>query len=253
MPTSRYTRQWLPITPERLSMPSHSHLPNGRAAIYQDNSWHGDDTYLSRELNRLVVLDAVLDGATARGGAAASGYAAEVLHTATVETVDGLTTLLEAANRQLFQRGKGRFFLTTASVALKIGSELHVVSVGDSPVFLFRGRDTLPLTATATGSPFLGIANALGRSEKLAYKTTSISLQAQDRLVLATDGLIENVAPSELAALVNEAPSPEEAVATLRLLLSDKQRQNKGRVDERSSFRRDDATAIIRYIGLTPS
>jgi serine/threonine protein phosphatase PrpC len=234
-------------------MPSPSDLPNGRAAAYHDNSWHGDDTYLSREVNRHIVLDAVLDGATGRGGAVASGYAAEVLCGATVETVDELTTLLEEANRQLFQRGKGRFFLSTASVALKVGSVLHVVSVGDSPVFLFRGRDTLPLTATATGPTFLGIANSLGRAERLLYKTTCISLQAQDRLVLATDGLVENVAPCELAALVDDAPSPEEAVSALRQLLWEKKRQNKGRVDDHSSFRRDDATAIIRYIGLSPS
>ncbi|HSF31627.1 MAG TPA: SpoIIE family protein phosphatase [Candidatus Tectomicrobia bacterium] len=233
-------------------MPLHDDLLNGRAAAYHDNSWHGDDAYVSRELKRHIALDAVLDGATARGGAAASGYAAEVLRKATIETVDELTTLLEVANQQLFQRGKGRFFLTTASVALKIGSELHVVSVGDSSAFLFRGRDTLPLTGTAHGPSFLGLANTLGRSEKLSYKTTLISLQAQDRLVLATDGLIDNVAPSELAALVNDAASPEQAISALRQLLCDKRRENKGRVDDRSSFRRDDATAIIRYFGHSP-
>jgi serine/threonine protein phosphatase PrpC len=234
-------------------MPSPSDLPNGRAAAYHDNSWHGDDAYVSRELNCQIVLDAVLDGATGRGGAVASGYLAEVLRGAAVETIDELTTLLEEANRQLFQRGKGRFFLSTASVALKIGSELHVVSVGDSPVFLFRGGDTLPLSARAIGPTFLGIANTLGRSERLLYKTTCISLQAQDRLVLATDGLVDNVAPGELAALVDHAPSPEEAVSALRQLLCEKKRQNKGRVDDHSSFRRDDATAIIRYIGLSPA
>jgi serine/threonine protein phosphatase PrpC len=234
-------------------MPSPSDLPNGRAAAYHDNSWHGDDAYVSREVNRHIVLDAVLDGATGRGGAVASGYAAEVLRGAAVETVDELTTLLEEANRQLFQRGKGRFFLSTASVALKIGSELHVISVGDSPVFLFRGGDTLPLATTATGPTFLGIANTLGRSERLLYKTTCISLQAQDRLVLATDGLVDNVAPRELAALVDHASSPEEAVAALRQLLCEKKRQNKGRGDDHSSFRRDDATALIRYIGLSLS
>jgi serine/threonine protein phosphatase PrpC len=252
MPTSRHMRQRLLCTPERLSMPSPNDLPNGCAATYHDNSWHGDDAYVSREINRHIVLDAVLDGATGRGGAVASGYVAEVLRGATVGTVDALTTLLEEANRQLFQRGKGRFFLSTASIALKIGSELHVVSVGDSAVFVFRNRDTLPLTATATGPTFLGIANALGRAEKLLYKTTGISLQAHDRLVLATDGLVENVAPCELAALVDEAASPEEAVSALRQLLCEKRRQNKGRVDDHSSFRRDDATAIIRYIGLSP-
>jgi serine/threonine protein phosphatase PrpC len=77
-------------------------------------------------------------------------------------------------------------------------------------------------------------------------------LSLQDRLVLATDGLMENIAPSELAALVGDVPSPEEAVSALRQLLCERKRANRGRVDDHSGFRHDDATAIIRYIGLDP-
>jgi serine/threonine protein phosphatase PrpC len=234
-------------------MPSHNDQPNGYAAVFQDNSYHGEDAYVTRELNRHIALDAVFDGATGRGGADASGFAAKALQEATVETVDGLVTLLDVTNQRLFQRGRGRFFLTTVSAALKVGSTLHVLNVGDSPVFLIRGRDIMPVTGRVQGVTFLGIANSLGRHEKLSYKATSINLEAGDRLVLATDGLIENVAPSELAALVDAAPSPEQAVAAVRQLLCEKKQTNKGRVDEASEFRRDDATAIIRYIGLVPS
>jgi serine/threonine protein phosphatase PrpC len=234
-------------------MPTHSDLPNGDAAVFQDNSYHGEDTYVTRELNRHCAIDAVFDGATGRGGADASGYAAKTLQEATVDTVDGITALLDMANQRLFQRGRGRFFLTTASVMLKIGSTLHVLHVGDSPAFLIRGHDIMSLTGTPQGATFLGIANALGRHEKLSYKATNISLEDGDRLVLATDGLIENLAPSELLALINAAPSPEQAVATLRQLLGEKKQGNKGRVDESSGFRRDDATAIIRYLRLVPS
>jgi serine/threonine protein phosphatase PrpC len=234
-------------------MPTHSDLPNGDAAVFQDNSYHGEDTYITREVDRHIAIDAVFDGASGRGGGDASGYAAKTLQEATVDSIDGLTALLDMANQRLFQRGRGRFFLTTASVTLKIGSTLHVLNVGDSPVFLIRGHDIIPLTGMAQGATFLGIANALGRHEKLAYKSTSISLEAEDRLVLATDGLIENIAPSELIALVDAAPLPEQAVATLRQLYAEKKQGNKGRVDDSSGFRRDDATAIIRYIGLAPS
>jgi serine/threonine protein phosphatase PrpC len=233
-------------------MPTHSDLPNGSAGVFQDNSYHGEDAYVTRELNRHIAIDAVFDGATGRGGADASGYASKTLQEATVDTVDGLTTLLDMTNQRLYQRGRGRFFLTTASVTLKIGSTLHVLNVGDSPVFLIRGHDITPLTGTAQGATFLGIANALGRHEKLSYKATSVSLEAEDRLILATDGLIENVAPSELVALVDAAPSPEQAVVALRQLFGEKKQGNKGRVDDSSGFRRDDATAIIRYIGLAP-
>jgi serine/threonine protein phosphatase PrpC len=233
-------------------MPTHSDLPNGDAAVFQDNSYHGEDTYVTRELNRHIAIDAVFDGATGRGGADASGYAAKTLQEATVDTVDGITALLDMANQRLFQRGRGRFFLTTASVTLKIGSTLHVLHVGDSPAFLIRGHDIMSLTGTPQGATFLGVANALGRHDKLSYKATNISLEDGDRLVLATDGLIENIAPSELLAVIDAAPSPEQAVATLQQLLDEKKQGNKGRVDESSGFRRDDTTAIIRYIGLVP-
>jgi hypothetical protein len=78
-----------------------------------------------------------------------------------------------------------------------------------------------------------------------------VTLQAQDRVVLVTDGIIENVAPSELAMLISRASSPEEAVSAVRQLLDEKQRENRGRVDERGNFRHDDATALVRYIGLS--
>jgi serine/threonine protein phosphatase PrpC len=100
---------------------------------------------------------------------------------------------------------------------------------------------------------FVGVGNALGRREPLVYKQDHIELQAGDRIVLATDGLSENVAPEELAALIDTAPSPEQAVAALQEMMCDKQRRDRGRSDDPSGFRHDDATAIIRYIGLTPS
>jgi hypothetical protein len=55
------------------------------------------------------------------------------------------------------------------------------------------------------------------------------------------------VAPTELAVLVGEAASPEQAVSNLGRLLGLKRDQNKGRIDERTGFRHDDATAIFRY------
>jgi serine/threonine protein phosphatase PrpC len=233
------------------SISAHSDFTNGRAAAYHDNSCHGEDAFLTRELTHHLSLDAVLDGATGRGGWEASSYAAEILGAADIEGVDDLATLLDQINRELFRRGRGRFFLTTISAALMIGQELHVLSVGDSPVLLIRDGDIIPLTPAAKAQTFLGIANALGRHEKFSYKMASVNLQLRDRIVLVTDGVIENVAPSELAVLVGHASSPEEAVSAVRQLLGEKQRENKGRADDRSSFRRDDATAIFRYVGLS--
>jgi serine/threonine protein phosphatase PrpC len=105
---------------------------------------------------------------------------------------------------------------------------------------------------TTVGPTLLDVSNGLGRRETLSYKTTCVTLSLQDRLVLATDGLLENVAPSELADLVGDASSPEDAAAALQQLLCERKRANRGRVDDHSGFRHDDTTAIIRYIGLDP-
>jgi serine/threonine protein phosphatase PrpC len=234
-------------------MQAPSDLPNGRAAVYHDNSSHGEDAYVTRELHHQFVLDAVLDGATGRGGAQASSLAANMLREAKLENLTDLTDLLDLANKQLFQRGRGRFFLTTAAVTLKLGDVLEVVSVGDSSVLLIRDGDVVSLTFTTIGPMLLDVSNGLGRREALSYKITRVMLSPQDRLVLATDGLIENVAPSELAALVSATPSPEEAVSALQQLLCERKRTNRGRVDDHSGFRHDDATAIIRYVGLDPN
>ncbi|MGH8059615.1 MAG: PP2C family protein-serine/threonine phosphatase, partial [Candidatus Entotheonellia bacterium] len=163
-------------------------------------------------------------------------------------TLHEFVAILEAANTTLFQRGKGSFLLTTLSAALKIGETLHIVSVGDSPGYLIREGEIVGLT-TATGNPSLfGIANALGRRARLSYTAQELTLQPRDRVVLVTDGILDNIAPAELAVLAQRAASPQEAVTQLQDLLAARKRTNLGRRDDYSGFRSDDATASIRFI-----
>lgn len=224
------------------------HLPNGHVASYHDNSVHGEDAFIIRELDSTSVLDAVLDGATGHGGKYASQFVADALQAAQFHTLHEIVAFLETANTTLFQRGKGSFLLTTLSAALKIGETLHLVSVGDSPAYLIREGEIAGLTAATGGSTFFGIANALGRYAKLSYTARELTLQPRDRVVLVTDGVPDNISPAELAALVQRAPSPQEAVTRLQDLLEARKRCNRGRLDEYSGFRADDTTAIIRYI-----
>jgi serine/threonine protein phosphatase PrpC len=225
------------------------YLPNGRVATYHDNACHGEDAFVSVELSQDMALDAVLDGATASGGRYASRYAAEALQQGSIASPEALLRLLEASNRALFQRGKGRFFLTTLSAALKVHDTLHVVSIGDSPVFLVRGETLMPLTTAAKQATSSGVMAMLGRQEKLAYEITQVALQENDRLVLATDGVSDNLAPMELAGLIRQSHTPEEAVEALGELLSDKQRGHRRTLETLKIWFTDDATAIIRYLG----
>jgi serine/threonine protein phosphatase PrpC len=228
-------------------MPSPRQLPNGQVAHYHDNSVHGDDAFVSRDLGPFLALDAVLDGATGHGGKYASSLVANALRAAQLGTVQELLEIVETLNHTLFQQGRGSFLLTTLLAALKIDATLHVVSVGDSPGFLIRAEEIVPLTAAATGPTLSGIAKAMGRQARLACTTRVVTLQPHDRLVLITDGVLDNVSPAELAALVRGAASPQEATSRLRELLHEKKRGNRGREDDRSGFRADDATAAIRY------
>jgi serine/threonine protein phosphatase PrpC len=223
-------------------------LPNGRVATYHDNACHGEDAFVSVELGHGIALDAVLDGATASGGRYASHYAAEALQRGSVTSPEALLRLVDTSNRALFQRGKGRFFLTTLSAALKVHDTLHVVSVGDSPVFLVRGKSIMPLTAAAKRATSSGVSAMLGRQEKLTYEATQIALQENDRLVLATDGVSDNLSPMELARLIRRSHTPEAAVEALRELLSDKQRGHRHTLETLKTWFTDDATAVMRYL-----
>src|SRR5690606_16474941 len=194
-------------------------LPSGHVAVYHDNSCHGEDAFVVRDLNPSDAFDAVLDGATGSGGRYASQHVAELLQSAAIASLDDVIAVMEGANRELYRRGRGRFFLTTLSLALKLGGTLHVVSVGDSPVFLCRSGEITSLTTATSGAIPLGMTHLLGQHERLRYKSRQLALQAKDWLIVASDGLIQNVTPCELLSLLDGHTTPEAAVAALRLLL----------------------------------
>jgi serine/threonine protein phosphatase PrpC len=227
-----------------------SYVPNGRVATYHDNTCHGEDAFVSVEMAPDIALDAVLDGATGRGGQYASRTAAEALQNGAIGDPSALLVSVETINRVLFQRGKGRFFLTTLSVALKVHETLHVVSVGDSPILLLRRNDLMPLTAAATRAPAAGRMPALlGRHDKLSYEATRVDLQESDRLILATDGVSDHLGVAPLAELVRQAATPDAAVTALREILRHKQRGHRYAIDTLRTWTADDATAVIRYFG----
>ena len=224
-------------------------MHNGSAASFHDNLAHGEDVFLIRELGDTVALDAVLDGVTHCEGGYASSFTAQLLVDTAIDSLDDLITALEQANNTLFETGRGRNLLTTITVSLKIGDELHLITAGDSPAYLFRGGEARELTTIVKSSllPSL-VGGAVGMHEKFTYVYKRITLERHDRLLLATDGLTNNVFPQELADIVGRVASPREAVSALQELTSEKRRLNKGREDAYGTFREDDQTAVIRYL-----
>lgn len=219
--------------------------------MLHDNSTHGEDSYLVRTLGNNALLDAVMDGVTGRKGREASQAVADALAAATLTSPDDVVAVLEAMNQKLYQRGWGHFWLTTVSAALFLDDTLHVIGVGDSPVFLLQSGACHPLFCHVSGLSHTGIARALGTRQKLGplYRT-AVPIAPGDRVVLATDGVTDNMTRHELVDIVQRAASPDIAAEQLHTLLTTRHTQGQWR----GNLRRDDWTAIVRFFSpaLTP-
>lgn len=216
------------------------------ATLY-DNSTHGEDTYLVKDLGNGHFLDAVLDGVTGHGGAEASSSVAAALEAAAIAGPEEVVAALEEQNADFFQVGGGRFLLTTVSVALFLGGPLYIISAGDSPVFRLRGEEQRQLSGRIGGILRMGTAKAIGAGADLNLHRAEVDLQPGDRLITASDGVTDNVNPAELAELVRQAADPERAAAAVKSAIDD--RLERGITPELlgGRFRHDDQTAIFRF------
>ena len=216
------------------------------ATLY-DNSTHGEDTYLIKDLGGGHFLDAVLDGVTGHGGAEASSSVAAALDAASIAGPEDVVAALEEQNADFFQVGGGRFLLTTVSVALFRGGPLYIISAGDSPVFRLRGAEHQQLSGRIGGILRMGTAKAIGAGADLNLHRAEVDLQPGDRLITASDGVTDNVNPAELAELVRQAADPETAAAAVKSAIDD--RLERGITPELlgGRFRHDDQTAIFRF------
>lgn len=223
-------------------------MPSGGAGVLtstvatlHDNSAHGEDNYLVRALGDHAFLDAVMDGVSRRGGGQASRLLVDALAAAPLTSADDVVAVLEEANHQLYQMGWGRFLLTTVAAALCLDGKLSVVGAGDSPVFLIRSDSCQQLSNDVPGV-FIG-----ARKQLVNLYRAEVTIEPGDRLVLATDGVTDNVTRSELVEIVRHTASPQEAAEQLSTIMTT--RYAGGRLPEPlgGSFRDDDRTAIFRF------
>jgi serine/threonine protein phosphatase PrpC len=152
--------------------------------------------------------------------------------------------VLEDVNQHLYRRGLGHFLLTTLAAALYCENLLHIIGAGDSPVVLIR-PDTYQLFASRTsGFSPLGPMRAIGISKQLGtlYRA-DVTLAPGDRIVLATDGVMDLVPQPELVEIIRAAASPDVAVEQLHRLLDTRQ----AAAALGSPGRRDDWTAVVRF------
>ena len=212
-----------------------------------DNSTHGEDSFLIRDMGDGNFLDAVMDGVTGHGGEEASTSVAGALEVASINSPEDVIAILEEQNGDFFQVGGGRFLLTTVSVALYLGGPLYIISAGDSPVFHIRGEEHQQLSGRIGGILRMGTAKAIGAGSDLNLHRTEIHLEPGDRLVTASDGVTDNINPAELADFVRNSDNPEAASATVKQAIND--RLERGITPELlgGRFRHDDQTGIFRF------
>ena len=214
----------------------------------QDNSAHGEDSLLSKELGNGEFLDVVMDGVTGHGGEQASNELRDALDQANLDNANDIVSLLSEINDDFYSVGSGRFLLTTVSAVLGRGDNVQVVAAGDSPVFLINQNGYRKLSGNAGGFLHVGVARAIGASQKLgAPSQVEITPSQGDRLLLATDGITDNMTIEELVEVINSASTPEDAAAQIEETI--KERLTEGRVPETIGvrFRYDDRTGIIRF------
>ena len=216
------------------------------ATLY-DNTTHGEDSYLIRDLGNGLFLDAVMDGVTGHGGEEASQSVAQALEAVSITSPDDIVTVLEEQNADFFQVGGGRFLLTTVSVALFMGGPLYIISAGDSPIFHIRGEECIQLSGRIGGILRMGTAKAIGAGEDLVLQRTEVALESGDRLVTASDGVTDNVNMAELAEFIRNAETPEAASTAIKQAIDD--RLERGITPELlgGRFRHDDQTGIFRF------
>ncbi len=212
-----------------------------------DNSTHGEDSYLIRDLGNGSFLDAVMDGVTGHGGEEASSSVAQALEASSITAPEDVVAVLEEQNGDFYQVGGGRFLLTTVSVALYLGGPLYIISAGDSPIFHIRGSEHQQLSGRIGGILRMGTAQAIGAGQNLNLHRTELMLEAGDRLVTASDGVTDNVNPAELAEFVRNAETPEAASAAIKQAIDD--RLERGITPELlgGRFRHDDQSGIFRF------
>ena len=217
-------------------------------ATFQDNSSHGEDNFLLRDLGDNSFMDAVMDGVTGHGGEEASQSVVDALAAATINGPDDIVAALVEVNQEFFEVGGGGFLLTTVSIILYQDDKLHVISAGDSPVFHIIGDSTRQITGRMGGFLHVGVAKAIGAMETLTnLARTELPIEPGTRLVLATDGVTDNMLVEELADIVRGSSSPDVAANNVNGMVES--RLGEGGMPEQLGrrFRHDDRTAIFRF------
>ncbi len=185
---------------------------------------------------------AVADGVGGQpGGASAAQVAVECLARAAAAAWDadesqvrsGILDAIEAANREVLERGAGA--ATTLAVAQLSPAGLRPIHVGDSAICVVGQRGKLKLQTVshspvgyAVESGLLDedealhhderhlVSNAVGSRDMRTEVGSPLRLAPRDTVLLATDGLLDNLATEEILETIRKGPLERAAAALAR-------------------------------------
>lgn len=175
------------------------------------------------------LLAVVADGMGGHpGGEIAAAAATDVLQAVfTGRSADELEAAVRAANWTIWDRAAADLGLqgmgsTLCAAGLVDDGLLALASVGDSRAYLWRGGTLTQLTQDhsvtaelvrrgelrsedAARHPHYGVlTRALGVAPEVDIDRTTLVLEGQDRLVVCSDGLFNELAAAEIASVVAE-------------------------------------------------
>ena len=198
-----------------------------------------------RTNNEDVIVDAdrlalVADGMGGLpGGEIAAGAAAALVKAAfTGRSLDELETAVRAANWAIWDRATSRAELagmgtTVCAVGLLEDGRLGVVHVGDSRAYLWHDNELYQLTQDHTVTaglvgrgelrqedaprhPHYGVlTRALGVTPDIAVDSASRPVVAGDRVLVCTDGLVNEVSTAEIAGALGTPEDVKTVADTL--------------------------------------
>ena len=215
---------------------------------FQDNTTHGEDSFLVRDLGGDNYLDVVLDGVTGHGGGEASRGVAGALGDAPMGSVEDLLGVIEEQNSEFYQVGGGRFLLTTITAVLCLDGSTHVVHAGDSPFYLVKTDSHQQISGRIGGLMRPGSTKVIGSAESLDMNVVEVFPETGDRILLATDGVSDNLSVAELVEIIRAGKSPQEVITSIENMI--KERLEGGTVPHQMGgrYRHDDQTGIIRFL-----
>ena len=185
-----------------------------------------------------------------RGGEVASAVTVEVVAGRAPATVDELTAAIQAANDEVLRQGEldpelfGMGTTVVAAIPLDDRS-FALANVGDSRAYLLRGGELRQISvdhnrvselldqglisaAEARVHPERNIiTRALGVERDLDVDTWTLDMAPGDRLLLCSDGLVNEVTDTVIEGILRRLADPEQAAdELLRLALEHGGRDN---------------------------